>query len=188
MTAKTKLWKNMIICLTTKNAFFIVTFLVIVGTSSAFSQANNNGKKLSHFLEKNGYIAIKLEKYRTGHLYTEVTINGVIGRFIVDSGAGATILEEKRKDKFNIVATPSELKGTGAGASGIATQSSTNNKLIISGYASDNFTITLMNLDHINTAFKKLGMEEVDGVLGADILLLGQAIIDYPNMILYLKK
>lgn len=46
----------------------------------------------------------------------------------------------------------------------------------------------LMNLDHMNTAFKQHGLEEIDGVIGAELLLSGKAIIDYANMILYLKK
>ncbi len=44
-----------------------------------------------------------------------------------------------------------------------------------------------MPLDHINNAFKQMGIEEVDGVIGADILTTGKAIIDYANLILYLK-
>lgn len=45
-----------------------------------------------------------------------------------------------------------------------------------------------MNLDHVNNAFKKVGIAEIDGVIGADILIRGKAVIDYEKLILYLKK
>ena len=45
-----------------------------------------------------------------------------------------------------------------------------------------------MNLDHVNNAFKSLGIKETDGVIGADILSDRKAIIDYTNLILYLKR
>ena len=46
----------------------------------------------------------------------------------------------------------------------------------------------LMNLDHVNHSFKKMGHEAIDGVIGADILTERRAIIDYYNQILYLKN
>ena len=45
-----------------------------------------------------------------------------------------------------------------------------------------------MNLDHVNSAFESMGLEKVDGVIGADILTNYNAIIDYKNLTLYLKK
>lgn len=45
-----------------------------------------------------------------------------------------------------------------------------------------------MNLDHVNNAFKKVGIAEIDGVIGADILIRGKAVIDYEKLILYLKN
>ena len=45
-----------------------------------------------------------------------------------------------------------------------------------------------MNLDHINDAFNSMGVKEVDGVIGADILTTNKGVIDYSEMTLYLKK
>jgi hypothetical protein len=45
-----------------------------------------------------------------------------------------------------------------------------------------------MKLDHVNKAFTSMGLKEVDGVIGADILTENKAIIDYSNLILYLRK
>ena len=187
-TAKPTRCKKSILSLKKQTAFLVVTLLsVVVLFNTSFAQANENEKKLTPFLENKGYTAFKLQKYVTGQLYTEIAINGVTGRFLIDSGAGATIVEEKRKDKFNMTTTPSEKKGTSAGGE-TAIQLPANNKQINSKYAIDESTLMLMNLDHMNTAFKQHGLEEIDGVIGAELLLSGKAIIDYANMILYLKK
>ena len=45
-----------------------------------------------------------------------------------------------------------------------------------------------MNLNHVNNAFILMGLKEVDGVIGADILTSNKAIIDYTNLTLYMKK
>ena len=45
-----------------------------------------------------------------------------------------------------------------------------------------------MDLSHINDSFIALGVERIDGVVGADVLLEGGAVIDYGSMILYLKS
>ena len=50
------------------------------------------------------------------------------------------------------------------------------------------FLLYVMNLNHVNNAFILMGLKEVDGVIGADILTSNKAIIDYTNLTLYMKK
>jgi len=50
-------------------------------------------------INKNGYMKIPIRKLLTGHLVFNVVLNGVDGRFILDTGAGGTVVELKRKDK-----------------------------------------------------------------------------------------
>lgn len=40
----------------------------------------------------------------------------------------------------------------------------------------------------MNKAIENMGLEKIDGVIGADILTNNKAIVDYFNVILYLKK
>ena len=46
----------------------------------------------------------------------------------------------------------------------------------------------LFNLSHVNTALTQHNAEEVHGIIGADILQKGKAVIDYNKNVLYLKK
>ena len=45
----------------------------------------------------------------------------------------------------------------------------------------------LLDLSHVNTALTEHHAEAVDGIIGADILEKGKAIIDYNKHILYLR-
>ena len=143
--------------------------------------------ELLEFLRNKDYEIIEIKKYVTGHLYLEIIINDVKGVFILDTGAGATVIDEKQKVKFNINSDESDKKATGTGGE-MAVQISQNNSLKIGRFKLENIQIVVMNLDHINNAFKEVGLNEVDGVIGADILTTGNAIIDYTNMILFLNK
>ena len=58
-----------------------------------------------------------MNKLITGHLYFNTTLNGVKGKFILDTGAGATVVEIKNKDKFKLKAEESTQAGAGAGGS-----------------------------------------------------------------------
>ena len=47
-------------------------------------------------------------------------------------------------------------------------------------------TFILFDLSHVNEALSQQKIKPVDGIIGADVLLKGNAIIDYPNLCLYL--
>ncbi len=79
-------------------------------------------------------------------------------------------------------------KGVGAGGSQLNVKKSINNDLIIDEFHLNNYTVMIMSLDHINEFLKENNLDEVDGVIGADILTSGKAIIDYDNLILYLAN
>ena len=85
--------------MSTKNVkSLLAVLLLLIVSAPAFAQSND----LQEFLLKKGYVAIKLNKLIIGHLYMEGTLNGVKGKFILDSGAGATVIDEKAKDKFKL--------------------------------------------------------------------------------------
>lgn len=138
--------------------------------------------------EHQGYERIQLKKMPSGHLQMQVSLNGVPGNFILDTGAGATILEEKRKSAFLLTSRKSNKQVTGTGGGAMGMQLSTGNKMQIGQLVLDNSSIYLINLDHVNKAFQNMKLEEVDGIIGADILSAKRGVIDYTNLILYLRK
>jgi hypothetical protein len=47
--------------------------------------------------------------------------------------------------------------------------------------------LVLIDLGPINSAFMEINLKAVDGIIGADVLKKGQAVIDYNKNYLYLK-
>ncbi|HCO68450.1 MAG TPA: acid protease, partial [Dysgonomonas sp.] len=138
--------------------------------------------------QKRDYTAIQLKKFVTGHLYLTVQINNMDAVFILDTGAGATVIDDKRESKFELNTLITDNKAVGVGGGNMALRQSIVNNFKIQDYNINDFKIHLMNLDHVNNALKRVGIEEIDGVIGADILLKGKAIIDYENLVLFLKR
>ncbi|TPN86804.1 retropepsin-like aspartic protease [Aquimarina algicola] len=174
----------------------MLTVLTLTATITSCAQSNNINENKTTVLEfnleksllANGYIKVPMTKEISGHLQLKGSINGVKGIFILDTGAGATVIERTQKEKFKMKAINTDNVATGAGGSGIAMQDSKNNELILSSLKMENKSLTLMDLGYVNNAFETLGIKKIDGVIGADVLTKGDAIIDYVNLILYLKR
>jgi predicted aspartyl protease len=134
------------------------------------------------------YERIPLKKMSSGHLQMQVSLNGVPGNFILDTGAGATVLEEKKKANFHLKAIKSDKKVTGTGGGAMSMQLSPGNLMKIGQMEIKNSSVYLMSLDHVNDAFLTMKLDEVDGIIGSDVLSSKKGVIDYTNLVLYLRK
>jgi len=67
------------------------------------------------------------------------------------------------------------------------TKMSKKNKVKIGKWNHDKLVLVLFNMAHVNTALVNHNSKPVDGIIGADILKKGKAIIDYEKKYLYLK-
>jgi len=142
---------------------------------------------LQEFLLQQGYIKIKLKFTKTNHFEIKANINGVKGRFILDTGASNSCIGFDSVKDFNLKVEDSEVKAAGAGAVDMLTQLSKKNVIKIGKWKRDKVALILFNLTHVNTALTNHDSNPVDGIIGADILKKGKAIIDYQKKYLYLK-
>ncbi len=143
---------------------------------------------LKKVLKKKKYLKIKLKKIVTNHLEVKAEINGIKGRFILDTGASNSCVGLDLKDQFNLISEESEIKAAGAGATDMETQRSQNNSLKIGKWKTMNCDLVLFDLSHVNAALTQQNAKEVQGIIGADVLESGKAFIDYSSKYLYLKK
>ena len=177
---------------TTNFIGILITLLVFISckspTNKVTKKIDEQKFSLENYLTKDGYVRLEMKKIPSGHLHLFGQLNGVDGNFILDTGAGATVIEEKNKEKFHMQTEKSDEQATGAGGTGMQMQTSDNNNLKIEELELNELNLMLMNLDHVNNAFESMGLEKIDGVIGADLLTNNKAIIDYSNLILYLKK
>lgn len=114
-------------------------------------------------------------------------INGVKGVFILDTGASSTFIDISLKDKFKLKSKTSLIEASGAGPNKLTTQLSKNNSIKIGSWRSEKFQILLIDLSNVNNAFASIKAQAVDGIIGADILKIGNGILDYEKRYLYLK-
>lgn len=142
---------------------------------------------LKDFLINKGYSKIKLKFTKTNHFEIKASINGTKGRFILDTGASSSCVGFEAIERFNLVVKDSEIKAVGAGASNMLTKISNSNQLKIGKWKKNRVALILFNLSHVNTGLINHNAEPVDGIIGADILKKGKAIIDYEKKYLYLK-
>jgi hypothetical protein len=123
----------------------------------------------------------------SNHFKVISKINGVKGVFLVDTGASTTFIDLNLKEKFKLTSKPSNIKASGAGPEKIDTFLSKNNTLSIGKWIKTHFPIALIDLSSVNSAFESINASAVDGIIGADILKKGFAVIDYEKRYLYLK-
>lgn len=142
---------------------------------------------LMEFLESRGYSKIKLKLTKTNHFEIKAQINSVKGRFILDTGASSSCVGFEAIERFNLKVKDSEIKAVGAGASNMATMISKSNNLKIGKWKKNRMALILFNLAHVNEGLINHNAQPVDGIIGADILKKGRAIIDYEKKYLYLK-
>ncbi|HLT50636.1 MAG TPA: retropepsin-like aspartic protease [Arenibacter sp.] len=143
---------------------------------------------LKAFLKKKKYTHIPLELTATNHFEIMATINGVSGRFILDTGASNTCIGFDKIEFFKLNSKDSEIRAAGAGATEMLTRLSTKNKVQIGDWISERRKIVLFDLVHVNEALTSHQALPVDGIIGADILKKGRAIIDYRKQGLYLRQ
>lgn len=144
--------------------------------------------KLNEFLLTKGYHSVKLKKTITNHFELKVKINNIKGRFILDTGASNSCVGFEEIETFKLKSEASEHKASGAGTTEIETLISKKNKLKIGDFKLKNASLILIDLKHINKALVKQKAKPVQGIIGADILHKGKAIIDYKKKELYLKS
>ena len=144
-------------------------------------------KDLQDILKKEKYKKIKFKVTKTQHLQVRATINGVKGNFILDTGASNSCVGFEEVMLFGLVAGKSKTQASGAGASGMFTQLAKNNMLQLGTWKHKEFPLVIFDLSHVNEALTQHKVKPVHGIIGADILLQGKAIIDYYNRCLYLK-
>ncbi len=144
-------------------------------------------ESLKKFLKKKNYIRVPLVLTPTNHFEVTAKLNGISGRFILDTGASNTCVGLDKIEFFGLNSKETKVKAAGAGATEMETLISTKNTLELQNWKKKKLKIVLFDLIHVNTALTAHKALPVDGIIGADILKKSKAVIDYKGKCLYLK-
>ncbi|PJR03354.1 retropepsin-like aspartic protease [Avrilella dinanensis] len=144
-------------------------------------------KDWSEAFKNAGYKKVGFKYSKTNHLLVKARINGISGDFILDTGASATCVSKDEVEHFNLHSELSETKASGAGAVDMETALSENNELKLGHWKIKSLSLIILDLSHVNQALTMQNVKPVHGIIGADVLLEGQAVIDYGQKKLYLR-
>jgi len=116
---------------------------------------------------------------KSNHIIVTGKINGTVGRFILDTGASNSCIGNEEETHFNVIAVPNGSTATGAGSMGIQTKISIGNVIHLSRWKTLKATLISIDLTYINLALETHKIKPVNGIIGADLLIEHDAVIDY---------
>jgi clan AA aspartic protease (TIGR02281 family) len=135
-------------------------------------------------------LPIRLLKLEDGfHLLINIRVNGKTLRLLVDTGASKTIFDKNRARKF---LAEEKLKkhdklSTGLGTSNMKCHLAVIKRISLGEIEIKNYKTVVMDLSHVNVAYRQMKQKPIDGVLGSDILKKHKAVIDYGKRTLVLR-
>lgn len=126
------------------------------------------------------------------HIFIGGRINGKPARFLVDTGASRTVVDQKRVVRF--------IKGEEAGfekldsfSAGLGTNTMESHTIILGTLSFGrlllrNYKAAALTLDHVNQSYRMLKMKQLDGVVGGDLLHELKAVIDYRKGVIEFER
>jgi hypothetical protein len=138
-------------------------------------------------LEKEGYTRIKLTPSAMGYLTVTGKIKGKELNLLVDSGANRTFLDRRRAEHLELKwrEDGEEVGNPGGGPRGVSAMVST---MELGALATGQLWIGDHDLTSHNVAAKEINEPPFDGIIGADVLAVRRAVIDYRSRSLFLLK
>jgi hypothetical protein len=139
---------------------------------------------LAGFLRAKGYREIPLNLVASGHLDLEVKVKGEKLLFILDTGSGATVIDTAVARRLGLAVQKTDQTVAGIGGTHPLEKTVLDPLVIGSVHGRDEAVVS--SLADVNAERKKVAARPCDGLLGAGILQLFGAVIDYPSSRLFL--
>lgn len=115
------------------------------------------------------------------HLQAKIRINGKPALAIVDTGASRTVFDKTEIAKYlktEAIGEHDKLS-TGLGTNSMQSQFVVIGNLTIGKLKLENFDSVILDLQHVNQTYSMIGLPSIAGVLGSDILVSMNAVIDF---------
>lgn len=115
------------------------------------------------------------------HLMTYGLINGKKASFLIDTGASRTVFDLEGIKSFlsDQAFEENEKLSTGLGTNSMPSQVTQIDTITFGELIIKNYTAVVIDLTHVHQSYKILGLPEINGVLGGDILRTYKCVINY---------
>lgn len=124
----------------------------------------------------------------TNHFIIEGRFNDTFARFILDTGAGKCCMSLNKAAEMNLIIEESNHTAAGVGEGYMERFEVTVPQMSIGDWQVENFAVAGLDLSGVNRALGSIGEGRVDGIIGADILLNYNAVMDYESLQITLKN
>jgi hypothetical protein len=133
-----------------------------------------------------GFAPIPMTALPSGHHMVRVNVNGRMGSFLVDTGAGLTIVHAPYVKAFGLSATADGRPArTLTGIVQVTPMDVA--RFAIGGTDTQLSRIYAMDLSHLVKAIGATTRQPIQGLIGQDVMRDQKAIIDVEHSVLYLK-
>ena len=120
------------------------------------------------------------------HPLLNIKVYGKTFTVVLDTGASKTAFDKQLLLKANKKAliNDSDILSTGLGTNSMQSFTATIHDMRIGRLKIPEFQVAVLDLSTINIAYTQMGHPQVLGVLGGDILMKYQAVIDYGKQLI----
>lgn len=162
-----------------------ISLIIGCGGNTDTTQTAHPTSAADSCMSKQGYEELNLFITPTGHITTSILVNGKPCLFMIDTGAGATVIDRTKQDRFGLKTSCTSDYAAGIGS--VSALVGTEATMTINGQTIKVDSLYLMDISFVNAELRKNQGRKVDGLLGSDFLKKHHAIIDYERKKLYLK-
>ena len=134
-------------------------------------------------------VAFKITELQKGayHPFVKVQIEGIKCNFLIDTGASKSVIdktfyEKKLRRKMKVI----KQETTGLHSTVNKSFEGVLKKLKIGSTSIKDYSISGIDLSHVNNVYVKNKIDMIDGILGSDILFDFGAVIDYKKSKLFI--
>lgn len=167
---------------------FATAVAVLLVAGAALPHGAAGASDFTDQLLARGYARIPVRWLPTGHLVVLAEINGVEGRFLLDTGAAHTVLNRASVARFGLVpcACPS-VAATAVGAGGATDLSAWSvERFELGGVRARIDHLRAADLSAVVAAIGAATRVRIDGIIGQDVLVERQGMIDLASGRLFL--
>ncbi|MEO8439398.1 MAG: aspartyl protease family protein [Spartobacteria bacterium] len=162
--------------------------LVVAALLAALCAANGARQRPAPELANPDFQALPLERSRQNHLLLRAEINGKPALLGVDTGAPVSAISSSRRKHFGMAALPGSSKlPPRLRINGGFNRVTIAHRLRLGALILVDEPMVAIDLSGPARAARQFHEQELDGILGADILFPTQAVIDCKKQVLFMK-
>ena len=130
----------------------------------------------------------KFEITTSNHLIIFCSVNGIKSQFLIDSGASNSCINYLCSKKFNLILNRYNERASSATNEIKEMYYSKKNILKIGELIHKKFEVILFDMSQINASLSEKNIQNIDGIIGGDVLIEFNAVINYKKKELILKQ